>query len=204
MPPPSRPGKGGRSRGGRLPAAQGEQGARPGGAAGPAPGRGHRSGQQPRCHRTSQLLGDLRLGSKRGRPRRRPEELCADGAYNTREIRHHLRRRGIRASLPANSRGRTRPKRGRPYRFCRATYRVTRAAVERFFAWLKGGFRRLALRYERLWCTFAALLYLAAFPSLGCDNASPNSGWRHGETCAPRSAFPGGTEHHRPDPRWER
>jgi len=36
--------------------------------------------------------------------------------------------------------------------------------VERFFAWLKGGSRRLALRYERLWCTFAALLYLACFP----------------------------------------
>jgi transposase len=164
MPPPSRPGKGERSRGGRLPAAQGEQGARPGGAAGPAPGRGHRSGQQPRCHSISQLLGDLRLGSKRGRPRRRPEELCADGAYNTRKIRHHLRRRGIGASIPENSRGRRRPRRGRPYRFCRATYLVARAAVERFFAWLKGRFRRLALRCERLWCTFAALLYLACFP----------------------------------------
>jgi hypothetical protein len=109
-------------------------------------------------------MGGLRRGSRSGRPRRRPEELCADGAYDTREIRHHLRRRGIRASLPANSRGRTRPKRGRPYRFCRATYRVARGAVERFFAWLKGRFRRLALRCERLWCTFAALLYLACFP----------------------------------------
>jgi transposase len=40
---------------------------------------------------------------------------------------------------------------------------VARAAVERFFAWLKGGFRRLALRYERLSSTFAALVYLACF-----------------------------------------
>jgi transposase len=40
--------------------------------------------------------------------------------------------------------------------------------VERFFAWLKGGFRRLALRYERLSSTFAALVYLASFlTSLG-------------------------------------
>jgi transposase len=109
-------------------------------------------------------MGGLRLGGRRGRPRRRPEELCADGAYDTREMRHHLRRRGIRASIPENPRGRRRPRRGRPYGFCRATYRVARAAVERFFAWLKGGFRRLALRYERLSSTFAALLYLVSLP----------------------------------------
>jgi transposase len=35
--------------------------------------------------------------------------------------------------------------------------------VERFFAWLKGGFRRLALRYERLLTIFAALVCLASF-----------------------------------------
>jgi IS5 family transposase len=91
------------------------------------------------------------------------EELCADGAYDSREIRHHLRRRGVRASIPENPRGRRRPRRGRPSRFCRATYRVARAAVERFFAWLKGGFRRLALRYERRLATFAALAHLACF-----------------------------------------
>ena len=45
---------------------------------------------------------------------------------------------------------------------CQATYRVARAAA-RFFAWPKGGFRRLALRYERLLSTFAALVYLACF-----------------------------------------
>jgi len=111
-----------------------------------------------------QLMGGLRLGGRRGRPRRRLEELCADGAYDTREIRHHLRRRGVRASIPENPRGRRRPRRGRPYRFCRATYRVARAAVERFFAWLKGGFCRLALRYERLLTIFAPLVYLACFP----------------------------------------
>jgi transposase len=42
---------------------------------------------------------------------------------------------------------------------------VARAAVERFFAWLKGGLRRLALRYERLSSTFAALVYLVSFPT---------------------------------------
>ena|GEM_PF-2242019 len=42
-----------------------------------------------------------------------------------------------------------------------ATCRAARAA-ERFFAWLKG-FRRPALRKERLSSTFAALVYLASF-----------------------------------------
>jgi transposase len=39
---------------------------------------------------------------------------------------------------------------------------VARGAVERFFAWLKGGFRRLALRYERL-SSIAARVCLASF-----------------------------------------
>jgi IS5 family transposase len=118
------------------------------------------------CHDATailQLMAGLRLGGRRGRPRTRPEELYADGAYDTREVRRHLRWRGIRASIPKNPRARRRPRRGRPYRFCQATYRVAWAAAERFFAWLKGGFRRLALRYERLSSTFAALVYPACF-----------------------------------------
>jgi len=108
-------------------------------------------------------MAGLRPGGRRGRPRRRPEELCADGAYDTREIRRHLRRRAVTASIPENPRGRRRPRRGRPYRFCRATYQAARGAAERFFAWLKGGFGRLALRYERLSSTFAARVCLALF-----------------------------------------
>ncbi len=53
--------------------------------------------------------GGLRLGGRRGRPRRRPEELCADGAYDASEIRHRLRRRGVRASIPGDPRGRGGP-----------------------------------------------------------------------------------------------
>jgi len=36
-----------------------------------------------------------------------------------------------------------------------------RGCVERFFAWLKGGFRRLALRWERLASNFLGLVQLA-------------------------------------------
>jgi len=35
--------------------------------------------------------------------------------------------------------------------------------VERFFGWLKGGFRRLSLRHERLLSTFQGFVYLACF-----------------------------------------
>jgi IS5 family transposase len=64
-----------------------------------------------------QLMAGLRPGGRRGRPRRRPEELCADGAYHTREIRRHLRQRGIGAGIPENPRGRRRPRRGRAIAF---------------------------------------------------------------------------------------
>jgi transposase len=109
------------------------------------------------------LMEGLRLKGKRGRPRTRPGEVCADGAYDSREVRLYLRRRGIKASIPQNPRGRKRPRMGRPYRFCQVTYQAARGAVERFFAWLKGGFRRLALRHERLLATFTAFVYLACF-----------------------------------------
>ncbi|MGC8961661.1 MAG: hypothetical protein ACP5K1_04355 [Candidatus Bathyarchaeia archaeon] len=36
-----------------------------------------------------------------------------------------------------------------------------RSAVERFSAWLTGGFRRLAIRWERLASTFPAFIQLA-------------------------------------------
>jgi IS5 family transposase len=110
-----------------------------------------------------QLMAGLRLGSWRGRPRTGPEELCADGAYDTREIRHHLRRQGIRASIPENPRGRRRPRRGRAYRLCPAHLPGGQGDGGAFLAWLKGGFRRLALRYERRLATFAALVHLACF-----------------------------------------
>jgi transposase len=91
----------------------------------------------------------------------RPGEAHADGAYDTQEVRRYLRRRRIKANIPVNRRKRQRPKRGRPYRWDERGYRLVRNSVECFFAWLKGGFRRLVLRYERLLVTFLGFLYLA-------------------------------------------
>jgi len=40
---------------------------------------------------------------------------------------------------------------------------TNRAAVERFFGWLKLGFRRIATRHERLDACFMGFILLAAF-----------------------------------------
>ena len=101
-----------------------------------------------------------------GRPRTRPAVLAADGAYDTRAIREYLRRRGIRATIPRNRRNRQTPQRGRPPQFSRGAYRQLRNCVERFFAWLTTGFRRLALRWERLAITFLGFIQLACIMML--------------------------------------
>ncbi|MBO9361163.1 MAG: transposase, partial [Thermoflexus sp.] len=41
--------------------------------------------------------------------------------------------------------------------------RKARSRVERFFGWLKGGFRRLTVRHERRLSTFLAFVLLACF-----------------------------------------
>jgi len=51
-------------------------------------------------------------------------------------------------------------------RFNRDNYSVGRSCVERFFGWLKGGFRRLVVRYERLTSNFLGFLHLACIAIL--------------------------------------
>ncbi|MEM1537957.1 MAG: IS5 family transposase [Candidatus Nezhaarchaeales archaeon] len=90
----------------------------------------------------------------------RPKEVMGDSAYDAREIRAYLKRRGIKANIDVNPRNRRKPKRGRPYRFNKKSYRSMRSAVERFFAWITA-FRRITIRYERLASTFLALIQVA-------------------------------------------
>jgi transposase len=86
----------------------------------------------------------------------------ADAAYDTESIRCYLRKRGIKSSIPPNKRNQKEPSRGRPTRFDNGSYKK-RGAVERFFGWLKLGFRRISLRHERLDVCFAGLMILASF-----------------------------------------
>ena len=97
-----------------------------------------------------------------GRPKTRPKEVLADAAYDDVDIRQHLRSKGIQSNIPINPRNTKTRKRGRPTRFNPETY-IKREAIERFFAWLKMGFRKLATRYERLNIVFKGLLDIACF-----------------------------------------
>jgi transposase len=95
-----------------------------------------------------QTLDTISVARPRGRPRRRPDKLVADRAYDSSALRALLRRRGIRMCIPPKRRpARWRPKRGRPIVARKGEYR-SRYKVERSFAWL-GNFRRLLIRWER-------------------------------------------------------
>ena len=88
----------------------------------------------------------------RGRPRTRPGRVLGDKAYSSAAIREHLRRRGIKATIPEPAdQVRNRLKRGsrggRPPAFDAARYRE-RNTVERCFPKLKQ-FRAVATRYDK-------------------------------------------------------
>jgi transposase len=101
----------------------------------------------------SRLLVPLvdRVGPVRGRvgrPRRRPERLCADKAYDFSRCRQALRERGISARIA--------------HRKVQSSRRLGRQRwkVERIMAWLLEH-RRLQVRYERLAAVLEGLLQLA-------------------------------------------
>lgn len=91
------------------------------------------------------------LRSGPGRPRTRPDELLADKAYSNKAIRGHLRRRGIRATIPLKSDQqagrRRRGTRGRLPAFDSESYR-RRNVVERAVNKLRNT-RAVATRYDK-------------------------------------------------------
>jgi transposase len=108
-------------------------------------------------------LATVRVPQKRGRPRTRPKELVADKAYDSRDFRQRLRRRGIKPTIPTfERRQRRKPNRGRPLK-TGASYRQ-RWKVERCFGWMDNC-RRLVVRYERsvehykAFCLIAIILW---------------------------------------------
>ena len=83
-----------------------------------------------------------------GRPRKRPAKLHGDKAYDSSDLRHALRSRGITPRLAR--RGIDSSERLGRHRW----------VVERTFAWLLGC-RRLGVRYERRAGLLQGLLHLA-------------------------------------------
>lgn len=91
------------------------------------------------------------------RPRTRPDMVYADKAYNSSAIRRYLASRKIKSRIPHRIwKAKNGKKTGKRYAWIRSS-------VERFFAWLKGGFRRVSVRYERLDVTYMGFLNLASF-----------------------------------------
>jgi transposase len=113
------------------------------------PGRDHESPVFPRLMSRGAVK---RPG--RGRPRVRPGRAVGDKGYSSRANRRHLRRRGIRCTIPRKAN----EPRGGP--FDRAVYRL-RHKVEDLFNRCKQ-YRSLATRYDKRVCHYAALWTIAA------------------------------------------
>src|SRR5262245_12198285 len=98
----------------------------------------------------------------RGRPKQRPAKLVADRGYDSAAFRQGLRRRGMAMCIPPKRRPASwRAKRGRPVLARKDDYR-RRYTVERTFAWL-GTYRRLLIRWERLFMVYRAWFAVALF-----------------------------------------
>jgi Transposase DDE domain len=108
------------------------------------------------CAQVIPLLDSLhnRTG-KRGRPRKRLKLLAADKGYDAKDLRHRLRKRGIRSQMLKRVWKRRKPRR-RPI-----NTEVPRLQAERTFAWYQRKYRRLAVRWERLAACFNAFLAMA-------------------------------------------
>ncbi|WP_425463561.1 IS5 family transposase [Micromonospora olivasterospora] len=109
-------------------------------------------GQRADCTGFTQVMAAIRIPRRVGRPRTRPGHVLADKAYSSKAIRSHLRRRGIKATIPikadqAANRREKGSRGGRPPNFDRERYKQ-RNTAERAFNKLKQ-FRAVATRYDK-------------------------------------------------------
>jgi transposase len=99
------------------------------------------------------LMNQLRIGRLGpGTPRTRPGRLLADKAYSNKKIRSHLRRRGIKATIPEpadqiDHRHRRGSKGGRPPKYDATIYR-DRNTIERTINKLRA-YRAVAMRTDK-------------------------------------------------------
>jgi transposase len=111
-----------------------------------------------------------------GRPRTRPDEVQADKAYSSKAIRAHLRRRGIRATIPLKADQqagrRRRGARGRLPGFDAEAYRQ-RNVVERAVNKLRNT-RAVATRYDKRDFVYRGTIDVAAIRIWLRDPVTPD------------------------------
>ena len=83
--------------------------------------------------------------------------VYADKGYDAAYIRNYLRCHGIGCCIPYKSNSKFIVSENQ-----QNIYNKTRFVVERFFAWLKCGFRRTAIRYEKNCENYLGFVYLAS------------------------------------------
>jgi transposase len=111
-------------------------------------------------------MAGVRIGRRGpGRPRTRPDRVLADNAYSTKAIRSHLRKRGIKTTIPEwadqqANRARLGSKGGRPPRFDPQAYKQ-RNVVERCINKHKQS-RAVATRYDKREYIFAGTVDVAS------------------------------------------
>ena len=82
--------------------------------------------------------------------------VYADKGYDSKYIRNYLRNRNIACRIPYKTNSKL------VQNNTRSNYNKTRFVVERFFAWLKNGFHRTRIRYERIADNYLGFVYLAS------------------------------------------
>ncbi len=84
--------------------------------------------------------------------------VYADRGYGSKPIRSYARSRNIIPCIPFGKKSRTADDDAG-----KDSYDRTRFVVERFFAWLKNGFHRTGIRYERNAGNYPGLVNIASF-----------------------------------------
>ena len=84
--------------------------------------------------------------------------VYADKGYDARYIRNYLRNRDITCCIPYKTNSKFILQNN-----MQNSYNKTRFVVERFFAWLKNGFHRTRIRYEKVAENYLAFVNIASF-----------------------------------------
>ena len=86
--------------------------------------------------------------------------VYADKGYDSKIIRNYLKNRNIDDCIPyRNYKTKNNQTKNN---FTANNYNKTRFVVERFFAWLKNGFHRTRIRYEKKCDNYLSFVYLAS------------------------------------------